>query len=110
MEPFIVTIVSASKDAYLRVKRLIGNDGDVHQLRADQYPTYQFCSLRCLDVGAAIAGRHGGVIHKTEMEQQAIGRHAHVRRRRAFLAGWIDATRRRLPGGDARREKSLRKG
>jgi hypothetical protein len=50
------------------------------------------------------------VINKTEMEQQAIGRHAHVRRRRAFLAGWIDATRRRLPGGDARREKSLRKG
>src|SRR5919106_1137069 len=46
--------------------------GYVHQLRADQYPTYQFCSLRCLDAGAAIAGRHGGVIDKTEMEQRAI--------------------------------------
>jgi Family of unknown function (DUF6511) len=46
--------------------------GYVHQLRPDQYPTYQFCSLRCLDAGAAIAGRHGGVIDKTEMEQQAI--------------------------------------
>src|ERR671919_1416989 len=46
--------------------------GYVHQLRADQYPTYQFCSLRCLDAGAAIAGRHGGVIDKTDMEQQAI--------------------------------------
>ena len=46
--------------------------GYVHQLRADQYPTYQFCSLRCLDAGAALAGRHGGVIDKTDMEQQAI--------------------------------------
>jgi hypothetical protein len=46
--------------------------GYVHQLRADQYPTYQFCSLHCLNAGAAIAGRHGGVIDKTEMEQQAI--------------------------------------
>jgi hypothetical protein len=46
--------------------------GYVHQLRADQYPTYQFCSLRCLDAGAAIAGRCGGVIDKTGMEQQAI--------------------------------------
>ena len=35
-------------------------------------PDLSFCSLRCLDAGAAIAGRHGGVIDKTEMEQQAI--------------------------------------
>src|SRR5918999_4270377 len=46
--------------------------GYVHQLRPDQYPIYQFCSLRCLDAGAAIARRHGGVIDKTDMEQQAI--------------------------------------
>jgi len=46
--------------------------GYVQQCRPDQYPTYQFCSLRCLDAGAAIAGRHGGVIDKTDMEQQAI--------------------------------------
>jgi hypothetical protein len=46
--------------------------GYVHQLRADQFPTYRFCSLRCLDAGAAIAKRHGGVIDKTDMEQKAI--------------------------------------
>jgi Family of unknown function (DUF6511) len=45
--------------------------GYVHQLRAE-YPIYQFCSLRCLEAGAAIAGRQGGVIDKTDMEQQAI--------------------------------------
>jgi hypothetical protein len=44
----------------------------VHQLRPDLYPTYRFCSLRCLDAGAAIAGRRNGMIDKTEMEQQAI--------------------------------------
>jgi hypothetical protein len=44
----------------------------VHQLRPDLYPTFWFCSLRCLNAGAAIAGRHGGVIDKTDMEQQAI--------------------------------------
>jgi Family of unknown function (DUF6511) len=46
--------------------------GYVHQLRDDLYPTYRFCSLCCQGAGAAIAGRHGGVIDKTEMEQQAI--------------------------------------
>jgi hypothetical protein len=44
----------------------------VHQLRANLYPTYRFCSLRCLDAGAAIAWRRNGMIDKTEMEQQAI--------------------------------------
>ncbi|MGH6896492.1 MAG: DUF6511 domain-containing protein [Geminicoccaceae bacterium] len=44
----------------------------MHQLRPDQYPTYQFCSLRCLDAGAALAARRSGMIDKTEMEQQAI--------------------------------------
>ena len=43
--------------------------GYVHQLRPDQYPTYQFCSLRCLDAGAALAARHSGM---TDMERQAI--------------------------------------
>jgi Family of unknown function (DUF6511) len=46
--------------------------GYVHQLRHDLYATYRFCSLRCLNAGAAIAGRQNGVIDKTEMEQQAI--------------------------------------
>jgi hypothetical protein len=46
--------------------------GYVHQLRPDLHPTFRFCSLRCLNAGAAIAGRHGGVIDKTDMEQQAI--------------------------------------
>jgi Family of unknown function (DUF6511) len=46
--------------------------GYVHQLRRDRYPTYRFCSPRCLDAGAVIAGRRGGMIDKTGMEQQAI--------------------------------------
>jgi hypothetical protein len=46
--------------------------GYVHQLRHDLYPTYRFCSLRCQGAGAAIAGRHNGMIDKTDMEQQAI--------------------------------------
>jgi hypothetical protein len=46
--------------------------GYVHQLRADLYTTYRFCSLRCQGAGAAIAGRHGGVVDKTDIEQQAI--------------------------------------
>jgi hypothetical protein len=46
--------------------------GYVHQLRPDQYPIYQFCSLRCQGAGAAIAGRQNGVIDKTDMEQRAI--------------------------------------
>jgi hypothetical protein len=46
--------------------------GYVHQLRPDLYPTFQFCSLRCQGAGAALAGRQGGMIDKTEMEQQAI--------------------------------------
>ncbi|ARQ02721.1 hypothetical protein CAK95_03020 [Pseudorhodoplanes sinuspersici] len=43
-----------------------------HQLRADRYPTYAFCSTRCLNVGAAIAKRNRGMIDKTEMEMRAI--------------------------------------
>jgi Family of unknown function (DUF6511) len=46
--------------------------GYVHQLRHDLYPTYRFCSLRCQGAGAALAGRHNGMIDKTDMEQQAI--------------------------------------
>jgi hypothetical protein len=46
--------------------------GYVHQLRDDFYPTYRFCSLRCQGAGAALAGRHNGMIDKTDMEKQAI--------------------------------------
>src|SRR5687767_14219251 len=46
--------------------------GYVHQLRADLYPTYRFCSLRCQGAGATLAGRHGGMIDRTDLEQQAI--------------------------------------
>ncbi len=46
--------------------------GYVHQLRPDLYPSYRFCSLRCQNAGAAIAGRQNGMIDKTDMEQQAI--------------------------------------
>jgi hypothetical protein len=46
--------------------------GYVHQLRHDLYPTYRFCSLRCQDAGAALAGRHSGMIDKTDMERRAI--------------------------------------
>ena len=46
--------------------------GYVHQLRHDLYPTYRFCSLRCQGAGAALAGRHNGMIDKTDMEKRAI--------------------------------------
>jgi hypothetical protein len=43
-----------------------------HQLRADRYPTYAFCSMRCLKAGAVIAKRNRGMIDKTDMETRAI--------------------------------------
>jgi hypothetical protein len=43
-----------------------------HQLRADRYATFAFCSMRCLDAGAAIAKRNRGMIDKTDMEIRAI--------------------------------------
>jgi hypothetical protein len=43
-----------------------------HQLRADRYPTFAFCSMRCLNAGAAIAKRNRGMIDKTDMEIRAI--------------------------------------
>lgn len=43
-----------------------------HQLRPDRYPTFAFCSMRCLDAGAAIAKRNKGMIDKTDMEVRAI--------------------------------------
>ena len=46
--------------------------GYVHQLRPDLYPSYRFCSMRCLDAGSALAARKNGMIDKTDMEQQAI--------------------------------------
>jgi hypothetical protein len=62
--------------AYVQPCAICGREargfGYVHQLRHDLYPTYRFCSLRCLNAGAAIAGRQGGMIDKTNIEQQAI--------------------------------------
>lgn len=46
--------------------------GYVHRLRPDVYPTYSFCSMRCLDAGAALANRNNGMIDKTDLEKQAI--------------------------------------
>src|SRR4051812_2566410 len=43
-----------------------------HQLRPDRYPTFAFCSMRCLNAGAAIAKRHRGMIDKSELETKAI--------------------------------------
>jgi uncharacterized protein DUF6511 len=42
------------------------------ELRFDRYPSYRFCSMRCLDGGSALAGRNNGMIDKTDMERQAI--------------------------------------
>jgi hypothetical protein len=46
--------------------------GYTRELRFDRYPSYRFCSMRCLDAGSALAGRNNGMIDKTDMEQQAI--------------------------------------
>ncbi|HYN39949.1 MAG TPA: DUF6511 domain-containing protein [Rhodospirillales bacterium] len=46
--------------------------GYVHELRPDRYPSYRFCSMRCLDAGAALARRKQGMIDKTDMERLAI--------------------------------------
>jgi hypothetical protein len=43
-----------------------------HLLRPDWYPTFTFCSVRCLNGGTAIAKRNKGMIDKTEMEVRAI--------------------------------------
>ncbi len=46
--------------------------GYVHHLRPDRFPSYKFCSMRCLDAGSALAKRNNGMIDKTDMEKQAI--------------------------------------
>jgi hypothetical protein len=46
--------------------------GYTHELRFDRFPTYAFCSGRCLEAGSAMARRCSGVIDKTCMETQAI--------------------------------------
>jgi hypothetical protein len=46
--------------------------GYTHELRFDWFPTYAFCSGRCMDAGSALARRCSGVIDKTCMETQAI--------------------------------------
>ena len=39
--------------------------GYVHQLWPDRFPSYRFCSMQCLDAGAALARRRNGMIDKT---------------------------------------------
>lgn len=46
--------------------------GYCHGLQHDRYPYHRFCSLRCQDVGSAIAQRMNGMIDKTAREAQAI--------------------------------------
>lgn len=41
-------------------------------LRFDLYPHHHFCSMRCLDHGAAIATETNGMIDKTAREIQAL--------------------------------------
>lgn len=43
-----------------------------HLLRPDRYPTFAFCSMACLETGAAIAKRNRGMIDKTARETQAL--------------------------------------
>ena len=54
--------------------------GVCHLLRFDRFPFHRFCSMRCLDAGAALAARNLGMIDKTDMERRAI------RDARRFLA------------------------
>jgi hypothetical protein len=46
--------------------------GYTHELCFDRYPSYRFCSMRCLHAGSAMAGRNNGMIDKSDMEKQAI--------------------------------------
>ena len=54
--------------------------GYVHELRPDLYPSYRFCSMRCLDAGAVVARRNNGMIEcakrapgaKTDMERMLL--------------------------------------
>ncbi|MBM3539640.1 MAG: hypothetical protein FJX55_17660, partial [Alphaproteobacteria bacterium] len=41
-------------------------------MRWDRFPYHRFCSMRCLDAGAALANRNNGMIDKTDMETRAI--------------------------------------
>lgn len=43
-----------------------------HQCNPGRYPTFAFCSMRCLDAGSAIANRKSGMIDKTDLEARAI--------------------------------------
>ena len=43
-----------------------------HLLSPDRYPTFAFCSVRCLKAGAAIAKRNHGMIDKTARETRAL--------------------------------------
>ncbi|QCP85169.1 hypothetical protein EYE35_05610 [Cereibacter sphaeroides] len=46
--------------------------GYCHGLRGGRHLYYCFCSLRCQDVGSAIAQRNNGMIDKTAREAQVI--------------------------------------
>jgi hypothetical protein len=37
-----------------------------------RFPTYRFCSKRCLDIGEALARKNFGMIDKTAIEKTAI--------------------------------------
>ena len=52
--------------------RQAGGFGYTHQLNFDRYPSYRFCSMRCLDAGSAMARRKQGMIDKNDIERQAI--------------------------------------
>lgn len=43
-----------------------------HLMRPDRYPTFAFCSPRCLASGSEIAKRNRGMIDKTARETQAM--------------------------------------
>jgi len=46
--------------------------GYCHGLRWDRHPYHRFCSLRCQDIGAALATRTNGMIDKTARETLAL--------------------------------------
>jgi hypothetical protein len=46
--------------------------GYCHQLAWGSFPFYRFCSVRCQDIGVALAKENFGMIDKTVREKQAI--------------------------------------
>ena len=73
--------------------------GYCHHLRFDRFPFHRFCSMRCLDAGAALATRNLGMIDKTDMERRAI------RDARRFLAEALTELGLMAPFHDRRPEE-----